>query len=204
MGEYAKRKSDGVDIKIGTCESMYYLRWDDRHKVTPLPGSLNPATEANLYWRLPLPEEDGILPGAYESHDKSITLLPWEEEDDRWKSYEPDDDVEAGNIQLHHESSGLLLNVKCYHGVKLPYVGADVKAFWNGKASHNWELCFIKNHQPPDGQQELRPLVRCRHCGSMFREQWVNVLPHIQSKPLRDRLFAYAYSNLPSDNHDSH
>jgi len=204
MGEYAKRKSDGVEIKIGTCESMYYLRWDDRDKVTPLPGSLNPATEGNLYWRLPLPEEDDILPGAYKSHDKRVTLLPWEEENDRWKSYEPDDEVEPGTIQLHHESSGLLLNARCYHGVKLPYVGADIKAFWNGKAYHNWELCFIKNHELSDGQQELRPLVRCRHCGSMFREQWVNVLPHVQNKALRDRLFTYAHSNLSSSNYVSH
>jgi hypothetical protein len=204
MGEYAKRKSDGVEIKIGTCESMYYLRWDDRDKVTPLPGSLNPATEGNLYWRLPLPEEDDILPGAYESHDKRITLLPWEEEDNSWKTYEPDDEVEPGTFQLHHESSGLLLNVRCYHGVKLPDVGADIKAFWNGKAYHNWELCFIKNHELPDGQQELRPLVRCRHCGSMFREQWVNVLPHVQNKALRDQLFTYAHSNFSSSNHVSH
>ncbi len=30
MGEYAKRASDGVEVKIGTCEAMYYLRFEDR------------------------------------------------------------------------------------------------------------------------------------------------------------------------------
>ena len=33
MGEYARRKSDNESIKIGTCESMYYLRYEDRDKV---------------------------------------------------------------------------------------------------------------------------------------------------------------------------
>ena len=39
MGEYAIRKSDGESIKIGTCEDMYYLRYEDRFKVTPEEGS---------------------------------------------------------------------------------------------------------------------------------------------------------------------
>jgi hypothetical protein len=33
MGEYATRKSDNEYIKIGTCESMYYLRFDDINQV---------------------------------------------------------------------------------------------------------------------------------------------------------------------------
>ena len=35
MGEYAIRKSDNDCIKIGTCEDMYYLRYEDQDKVTP-------------------------------------------------------------------------------------------------------------------------------------------------------------------------
>jgi ferredoxin hydrogenase len=33
MGEYAKRKSDGLEVKIGTCASMYYLRYEQRNEV---------------------------------------------------------------------------------------------------------------------------------------------------------------------------
>ena len=39
MGEYAIRKSDNDCIKIGTCEDMYYLRYEDQDKVTPDSGS---------------------------------------------------------------------------------------------------------------------------------------------------------------------
>jgi hypothetical protein len=69
MGEYAIRKSDGESIKIGTCESMYYLRYEDRFKVTPEEGS-----GFGYYWRLPFPDEDCIRPGEYDSCFRGIEL----------------------------------------------------------------------------------------------------------------------------------
>ena len=48
MGEFAIRKSDMEEIKIGTCERMYYIRWDDRNNVMPLDHSLDPATATNF------------------------------------------------------------------------------------------------------------------------------------------------------------
>lgn len=66
MGEYAFRKSDGEYIKIGTCENMYYIRYEDRFKVTPEENSLDCSVELDLIWRLPFPEEDSLLPGEYE------------------------------------------------------------------------------------------------------------------------------------------
>ncbi len=41
MGEFARRLSDGAEVKIGTCEEMLYLRFDDRHKVCALPNSVD-------------------------------------------------------------------------------------------------------------------------------------------------------------------
>ena len=69
MGEYAIRKSDGESIKIGTCESMYYLRYEDRCKVTPEEGS-----GFGNRWRLPFPDEDCIRPGEYDSGFRGIEL----------------------------------------------------------------------------------------------------------------------------------
>lgn len=69
MGEYAIRKSDGRSIKIGTCESMYYLRYEDRRKVTPEEGS-----GFGYYWPLPFPDEDSIEPGEYTSCFRGIEL----------------------------------------------------------------------------------------------------------------------------------
>ena len=60
MGEYAIRKSDRQSIKIGTCEDMYYLRYEDQDKVTPESGS-----DFGFRWRIPFPSEDKILPGDY-------------------------------------------------------------------------------------------------------------------------------------------
>jgi len=67
MGEYAKFGNS--EIKIGTCEDMYYLRFEDRYKVRHLPGNVDPNKDseaAHLRFRLPFPDEDHILPGGYE------------------------------------------------------------------------------------------------------------------------------------------
>lgn len=69
MSENAHRKSDGQRIKIGTCESMYYLRFSQRADVdyrwpalSDDPEKLDP-----FLYRFPDPKEDGIKPGEYES-----------------------------------------------------------------------------------------------------------------------------------------
>ena len=71
MGEYAKYGNR--QIKIGTCEDMYYLRFDQRRKVRPEDGSVDPVRDAHsLRFRFPFPDEDGISPGEFADHDRSI------------------------------------------------------------------------------------------------------------------------------------
>jgi len=65
MGEFAQH--DGERVKIGTCESLYYLRWQDRHAVEPLPGNVHPGKDTGLSYRLPVPSEDMEPPGGYSS-----------------------------------------------------------------------------------------------------------------------------------------
>ena len=62
MGEYAARKNDKKKIKIGTCNLMYYLRYEQRKEVV----SDHPLQLNKLWFRLSLKEEDGILPGDFE------------------------------------------------------------------------------------------------------------------------------------------
>ena len=69
MGEYALRKSDRESIKIGTCEDMYYLRYEDQDKVIPESGS-----DFGNRWRIPFPSEDNILPGDYDSGFRQVDL----------------------------------------------------------------------------------------------------------------------------------
>lgn len=74
MGEYARRNSDACEVKIGTCESMYYLRADQRHLVTGIANSVNPngSDALSLRFRFPWPNEDNILPGEFQDFERSI------------------------------------------------------------------------------------------------------------------------------------
>lgn len=178
MGEYAIRKRDNQRIKIGTCEDMYYLRWDDRAEVFPESGSLNPATEANhLRFRLPFPDEDGQGPGGGEPF-RSIVLI----------DFVPSEGMPSGRIQLHHAPSGVLISIPCHHGFALPEVTPDMTIGWNGKPPHFWQLRSIRC-----ADSLLHPVVGCCACNEQFRATWEDVLPCIKGNDvLRERLEVYS------------
>lgn len=174
MGEYAKH--NGLRIKIGTCESMYYLRFEDRLSVKKEANSLDPATEKNLFWRLPFPDEDSIQPGRYDQYNRAEVLHDFS---DAGTAQTP------GTMQMHHPT-GLLLNINCYHGEKLPEASKDFRPRWNGKGSF-FELAFIKN-----AGDSILPVIRCRACGGMWSySSWDDILPKIHNKALKERLERY-------------
>lgn len=177
MGEYAIRKSDGARIKIGTCELMYYLRYEDRNKVRKEPNSLDPATCTDIRFRLPFPDEDSILPGGeYKNPDRGERLyrMCGVGQSGYCEDFKDESTVEnTGIIQLHHES-GLLINVTCYHGVKLPDPSKDVRTAWNGK-SWSFELVGVK----PTADGRIWPIVHCRHCRSAWRYEWAEIWEYI-------------------------
>jgi hypothetical protein len=184
MGEYAKRKSDGTEVKIGTCESMYYLRYEDRNKVKKIPNSLDASREKNLFWRIPFPDEDAVQVGEYDDYSRSERLYkPGKYGAEDFTDKETIDS--PGTMQMRHES-GLLVNVKCYHGEKIPEGNDDFRPGWNGR-SWFYELAHIKNLE----NGEVLPVVRCRHCGQMWRYSWAEILPFIQDKILKARLEIY-------------
>ncbi len=184
MGEYAIRKSDNVEVKIGTCESMYYLRFDQKHLVKPTPGSLNPESAQGLFWRLPFPDEDNVQIGEYVKYNRGYRLFKSGEK--YAEDFSDASTIENPGTMQFHNDSGLLVNVKCYHGEKLPESTGDVKMFWNGK-SWFYELTSIKN--TADG---VVPVVSCRHCGQMWRYSWAEILPFIHDTEMRERLAVYA------------
>jgi hypothetical protein len=100
---------------------------------------------------------------------------------------DPETISDPGIIQLTHEC-GLLLNVPCYHGQKLPELGERV-AHWNVKT---W---FLELYQlrpvMVDGVLRVFPVVHCRFCRNAWRYQWADVLDYIP-EPLRSRLAVYA------------
>lgn len=77
MGEYAKLMGTGEEVKIGTCENMYYLRFDQRHQVWPQSGSLNPGAAdelAVIRFRFPWPDEDGTPPGSFDDPFRRLAV----------------------------------------------------------------------------------------------------------------------------------
>ncbi len=189
MGEYAKLGNQ--EIKIGTCENMYYLRYEDRLRVTKCAHSLDPARETGLRFRLPFPDEDSIQPGNYEPFERGIRLFKRVKDErtgnTRVVDYEFPDSVEdPGSIQLTHKS-GLLINVKCYHNERLPKANEDINVHWNGK-TYAFELCCIKSL--PDNK--TKPVIWCQHCRQMWACDWKDILEYINDEVLRERLEVYA------------
>ncbi len=182
MGEYAIRKSDGAEIKIGTCESMYYLRYEDKDKVKKIPHSLDANTEKNLFWRLPFPDEDNILPGQYDNHNRGERLYKDRETESQCcKDFSCPETIDSpGIIQLTHPS-GLLVNMPCYHGEKLPEGLGDLKTFWNGR-SWFYELSSVKNTE-----EGILPIVHCRFCNHAWRLTWDEIMPYLHGE-LKTRL----------------
>ncbi len=209
MGEYAERISDGEEVKIGTCESMYYLRFEDRNKVRHVSGNVNPSRDSEagqLLFRLPFPDEDGVLIGEYDPPERGLRL--WRELPCAWckgsggdcqrckgKGHDGTEDFadpetvsDPGIIQLHNDS-GILVNLPCYHGHQLPELGGGAKAFWNGKSWH-LELAWVRAVYET-GRLHLFPVVHCRFCGHAWRYQWADILPFVHGDIL-PRLQAYA------------
>lgn len=154
MGEYAMLGKD--EVKIGTCENMYYLRADQRHMVQPLSGNVNVHDAEQLKhvrFRFPWPDEDDCSPGG-EFHDRGY-FRSLAVRDVKLPTFA---DVEHYSIQFCAEA-GLLVSLPCPNG-KEPnpfkihrngYAG-DVQLvqqrFWEGQL---WSVC------------------RCGACGALWR-----------------------------------
>lgn len=185
MGEFATRTSDGKRVKIGTCEMMYYLRYDDRDMVQHEEGNVDAARAVNLFWRLPFPDEDNDPIGQYRVYNRGL-LLP---------GFEPAETSEdTGIMQATHEA-GLLINIKCYHGIKLPESSSEVQFHFNGKDPDAFELAFIKNTAVG-----IRYTVRCKWCDRMWSYDFQDIEKHIQPGELKDRLRRYSEEGRRHDN----
>jgi len=182
MGEYGIRNTDKAEIKIGTCETNLYMRYGDRWKVTPKAGS-----GFGYFWRLPYPDEDGVKPGDYDNPFRGERLYRKVEENGREYTeqftLELAHDDKPGNMQLTHPS-GLLMNVPCYHGQRLPEPGPESHIAWNGK-SWFYELAFLREYEG-----KIYPAVKCRFCEMLWRCDWDEVMPFVNGE-LKNRLQKY-------------
>ena len=75
MGEYATRRDTGERVKIGTCESMYYLRADQVRDVIAESGNVDPiADAAGIRFRFPFPDEDNVAPGNFDEYGRGLMI----------------------------------------------------------------------------------------------------------------------------------
>jgi hypothetical protein len=199
MGEYAIRKSDKEYVKIGTCESMYYLRYEDREKVAAHPGNVDVnENPAGLRFRLPFPDEDHFRPGEYTPYNRKLPLLHRETRASFESTALGDGkNLSNGLIQLRHDC-GYLLNVPCYHGTRLPDGGKEIRAHWNGRAGYFMALMSLKciavaypnGHAGFGTRYVVKPVIGCVFCEEAWRCDWVDVWDYL-SDEWRERLQVY-------------
>lgn len=153
MGEYATY--NGQEIKIGTCEDMYYLRADQARKVRPISGNVNPVRDAGeIRFRFPFPDEDGIEPGAFKDFNRGLAV---------W-GIEPPVDIDHYSIQFSN-AAGLLVSLPCPEsndGKSAPY-----KIHRNGYGGP----VKIVQQRLVDGQLKL--VCQCGSCGAAYRCQTI-------------------------------
>lgn len=155
MGEYARH--NGREIKIGTCESMYYLRFDQRHQVEAMSGNVDPVRDADaLRFRFPFPDEDGLPPGdaLYDKgYDRGVHI----------PGAKSNPDADHGSLQFASTTrKGYLVSLPCPEAHDMTAAGAVVHR--NGTAG-GVELTAVR-YRPGIG---VVPVMRCAACGTMWR-----------------------------------
>lgn len=167
MGEYANYLSKRV--KIGTCEDMLYLRWDQRHLVTDSETPLfDEKVLGAIRFRFPWPEEDDVTPGGFEDAFKS-----W-----RLNNFEQPQDVEHGLVQFRHEANGYLVSLPCPEANELTVNGKTITIHKNGyggpaslvqQAWRRPAACYRNHPETNCGHRQLVGIARCNGCHALYR-----------------------------------
>lgn len=194
MGEYATRIKDGERVKLGSCEDLFYCRWNQRYDVTDFPGTME-----RRFWHLPFPDEDYIPVGDFEDYEgwkrnyysalhQSFAEKLKEEENIMAK---------PGSVTLRHEESGLQVRIPCFHGIKLPDNIGDCAVTWNGYC-FPVRMAAVKNYE-----KELRIVAGCTACGRIWSFSFDEIQQYILSYEMRMRLLkscqAYWNDTHPDD-----
>lgn len=176
MGEYAKRFHDGEVVKIGTCDEMFYCRYDQA-------GSVDYKDMCNdLYWRIPVPQEDGTLPGDYDQPLLADGIIPYEL---ALKNFSEDIAnvlmSSVGRLPVYIKELGMQGTIPCYHGYKVPEA-EGFKFGFNGKrdAIYLNALCNKKD--------DLVLCIKCNACGQIWTASFSEIAPYMKSLWMKLRL----------------
>ena len=176
MGEYAKHQ--GHQIKIGTCEQMYYLRADQVEFITPEHNSVNPHsldTAGLIRFRFPFPDEDTVQPGAFQDYNRALWIY----------GLEVPEGVDHGSLQFtrnYPSSGGIILSTPCPESQEGKASG--LRFNYNGHAGK----VGIHSQRLIDGQLKL--VCSCGSCGALWRndtlEDCAAILNNLRAEAARD------------------
>lgn len=162
MGEYHKL-NNGTEIKVGTCESLYYIRADQFGQLIPGGGDLPRSVEAcglqGYRFRFPFPEEDDIAPGDFENYNKGI-LVPASD------ALLPGDCFDHGKQVFRHPSGSCGVSLPCPHSKEWKETGLRL---------HNYGGIGIELVQQRPLNGLLLPVIRCGCCGALSRLEGTEV-----------------------------
>jgi hypothetical protein len=166
MGEYAIDRATGEEVKIGTCESMYYLRADMVDQVRALPGNVDPVADRfKLRFRFPLPGEDGFtvaqlmgVPDYQKGHGVGGYTVPKNEH---------------YTVQFKAEG-GYLLSLPCPEGDAVP------EGLHIGRNGYTGGAKIVAQRWQDD--DTLTTVVMCGGCKAMWRLcDWAEALPLVEA-----------------------
>lgn len=151
MGESAK--FNGEEIKIGTCEDMYYLRLDQRWQVRHISGNVDVLAQATeLRFRFPWPDEDRVLPGSFERYDRSVAV---------W-GYAMPDGVNHGTVQFRADA-GYLLSIPCPE--------SPMGKSWPQVHRNGFRGAVLLTQVKLLADGRVVPVLECGGCGAKWREE---------------------------------
>ena len=158
MGEYAKFR--GERIKIGTCESMYYLRADQAHLVQAESGNVDPVKDRDeIRFRFPFPDEDSIEPGCFEDYDRGVRIPSGWEIPAEWEGHY--------SVQLTAKDPGYVLSIPCPEQFGQPGMSIELpNGLHVGRNGFHGQP-VVRAQRFIEG--EWWTVVACGACGAMWR-----------------------------------
>lgn len=177
MGEYAKRKVDQAEVKIGTCSSMYYMT---PSQIFDIDWSLYNLAEYfdKLSFRLWMPYEENVLVGDFDSFKVNTSrtrfmLEPTEADIALYKSHPRlvRQDIQASSFKSHYNKkgeTGLEISFQCCHGYNnnIPRNEKDADSLGlTNKSQKNNVFCL---EQIRFANKEPTFIASCGICGAEF------------------------------------
>jgi hypothetical protein len=172
MGEYLK--VNGKEIKLGTCESLYYVRLSDLQEIEALgiakkidgndelAGYLDPAN--GYHYRFPFPEEDHTPAGEYENYDKGFSLVVDPKIAPQLYGYLHGEEWEHGTICHSCNVGGGSYNVNIILPCPLSHdFPKDIKMSTGGASS------VIEITQQKQVEGKIWTVIRCGYCKAAIR-----------------------------------